>query len=108
MLYEVITVEMHMIGGKRANFLAGIAVRRVLRIGLGTPLSPWASSRDRTAEAATLCALASGTAHRISKEIYNLAKTEVREKVLAMKAIWSMDEPEFHGEHVNFDRNNFV
>jgi len=48
-------------------------------LGLGTPLSPWASSRDRTAEAATLCALASGTAHRISKEIYNLAKTEVRE-----------------------------
>lgn len=27
----------------------------------------------------------------------------VREKVLAMKAIWSQDEAEFHGEHVNFD-----
>ncbi len=26
-----------------------------------------------------------------------------REKVLAMKQIWSEDEPEFHGEHVNFD-----
>jgi alkanesulfonate monooxygenase SsuD/methylene tetrahydromethanopterin reductase-like flavin-dependent oxidoreductase (luciferase family) len=27
----------------------------------------------------------------------------VREKVLAMKAIWSGDEPEFHGEFVDFD-----
>ncbi len=27
----------------------------------------------------------------------------VREKVLAMKAIWSEDEAEFHGEHVDFD-----
>lgn len=26
-----------------------------------------------------------------------------REKVLAMKKIWSEDEPEYHGEHVNFD-----
>ncbi|WP_337997042.1 adenylosuccinate lyase [Oleispirillum naphthae] len=48
-------------------------------LGLGAPLSPWPSSRDRVAEAATLCALTSGTASRISKEIYNLAKTEVRE-----------------------------
>lgn len=29
---------------------------------------------------------------------------EMREKVLAMKAIWSEDEPEFHGEYVNFDK----
>ena len=28
---------------------------------------------------------------------------QLREKVLAMKAIWTEDEPEFHGEHVNFD-----
>lgn len=28
---------------------------------------------------------------------------QVREKVLAMKAIWTQEEPEFHGEHVNFD-----
>lgn len=27
----------------------------------------------------------------------------VREKVLAMKAIWSEDEAEFHGDHVDFD-----
>ncbi len=27
----------------------------------------------------------------------------MREKVLAMKAIWSQDEAEFHGEHVDFD-----
>ncbi|MCR9279768.1 MAG: LLM class F420-dependent oxidoreductase [Pseudomonadaceae bacterium] len=26
-----------------------------------------------------------------------------RERVLAMRAIWSESEPEFHGEHVNFD-----
>jgi len=27
----------------------------------------------------------------------------VREKVLAMKTIWTEEEPEFHGEHVDFD-----
>ncbi|HIG39902.1 MAG: LLM class F420-dependent oxidoreductase [bacterium] len=27
----------------------------------------------------------------------------VREKILAMKQIWSQDEAEFHGDHVNFD-----
>ncbi len=27
----------------------------------------------------------------------------LRERVLAMKAIWTKDEPEFHGEFVNFD-----
>jgi probable F420-dependent oxidoreductase len=27
----------------------------------------------------------------------------MRERVLAMKAIWTEDEPEFHGEHVDFD-----
>jgi probable F420-dependent oxidoreductase len=28
---------------------------------------------------------------------------QVREKILAMKEIWSKDEPEFHGEFVDFD-----
>ena len=28
----------------------------------------------------------------------------VREKVLAMKTIWSEDEPEYHGDFVNFDK----
>ncbi len=28
----------------------------------------------------------------------------LRERVLAMKTIWSEDEPEFHGEFVNFDK----
>ncbi len=28
----------------------------------------------------------------------------MRERVLAMRAIWTEDEPEFHGEHVDFDR----
>ena len=28
----------------------------------------------------------------------------MRERVLAMRAIWTENEPEFHGEHVDFDR----
>ncbi|HYC21896.1 MAG TPA: LLM class F420-dependent oxidoreductase [Candidatus Bathyarchaeia archaeon] len=28
----------------------------------------------------------------------------LREKVEAMKVIWTQDEPEYHGEHVNFDK----
>ena len=27
----------------------------------------------------------------------------MRERILAMKEIWTKDEPEFHGEHVDFD-----
>ncbi|NKB97321.1 MAG: TIGR03619 family F420-dependent LLM class oxidoreductase [Pseudomonadales bacterium] len=34
---------------------------------------------------------------------YKQRWAQVREKVLAMKAIWTEDEAEFHGEHVNFD-----
>ena len=34
---------------------------------------------------------------------YRQRWAEVREKVLAMKAIWSEDEPEYHGEFVDFD-----
>ena len=48
-------------------------------LGLGVPDTPWGGARDRTAEALTLCALTSGTAGRIAKEIYNLNKTEVGE-----------------------------
>lgn len=29
---------------------------------------------------------------------------KLREQVLAMKAIWTEDEPEFHGDYVNFDK----
>ncbi len=28
----------------------------------------------------------------------------LRERILAMKEIWTKDEPEFHGEFVNFDK----
>jgi adenylosuccinate lyase len=48
-------------------------------LGLGVPETCWHSSRDRVAEAATLCAMLAGTAARIGREIYNLSKTEVRE-----------------------------
>ena len=34
---------------------------------------------------------------------YRRRWAEVREKVLAMKEIWQKDEPEFHGEFVDFD-----
>jgi probable F420-dependent oxidoreductase len=34
---------------------------------------------------------------------YRARWSQVREKVLAMKTIWSEDEPQFHGEWVNFD-----
>ncbi len=35
--------------------------------------------------------------------IYDKRWAIVREKVLAMKAIWTEDEPEFHGQFVDFD-----
>jgi adenylosuccinate lyase len=50
-------------------------------LGLGVPETCWHSSRDRIAEAATLCALFAGTAARIGHEIYNLSKTETRELI---------------------------
>jgi probable F420-dependent oxidoreductase len=34
---------------------------------------------------------------------YKMRWKEVREKILAMRAIWTHDEAEFHGEFVNFD-----
>jgi probable F420-dependent oxidoreductase len=34
---------------------------------------------------------------------YGARWAQVREKVLAMKAIWTHEKAEFHGEHVNFD-----
>lgn len=48
-------------------------------LGLGVPETAWHCSRDRIAEAMTLCALLAGTGARIGREIYNLTKTEVRE-----------------------------
>ena len=30
----------------------------------------------------------------------------VREKVLAMKELWTNDEAEFHGEYVNFEKSS--
>jgi adenylosuccinate lyase len=53
--------------------------RTMALLGLGVPETCWHSSRDRVAEAATLCAMLAGTAARIGHEIYNLSKTEVRE-----------------------------
>jgi len=50
-------------------------------LGLGVPETCWHSSRDRIAEAATLCAMFAGTAARIGHEIYNLSKTETRELI---------------------------
>lgn len=48
-------------------------------LGLNVPETCWHASRDRIAEATTLCALLAGTAGRIAHEIYNLSKTETRE-----------------------------
>jgi adenylosuccinate lyase len=48
-------------------------------LGLAVPETVWHSSRDRVAEAMTLCALLAGTGARMGREIYNLSKTEVQE-----------------------------
>lgn len=55
--------------------------RTMALLGLGVPETCWHSSRDRVAEAATLCAMFAGTAARIGHEIYNLSKTETRELI---------------------------
>lgn len=55
--------------------------RTMALLGLGVPETCWHSSRDRIAEAATLCAMFAGTAARIGHEIYNLSKTETRELI---------------------------
>ena len=55
--------------------------RTLAILGLGVPETCWHSSRDRIAEVTTLAALLAGTGARIGREIYNLAKTEVRELV---------------------------
>ena len=53
--------------------------RTLALLGLGVPETAWHCSRDRIAEAMTLCALLAGTGARIGREIYNLSKTETRE-----------------------------
>lgn len=53
--------------------------RTMALLGLGVPETCWHSSRDRVAEAMTLCAMLAGTGARIGHEVYNLSKTEVRE-----------------------------
>ncbi len=54
--------------------------RRTLELlGLGVPETVWHSSRDRVAEALSLCALLAGTGARIGREIYNLSRTETGE-----------------------------
>ncbi|MEK7435387.1 MAG: adenylosuccinate lyase family protein [Pseudomonadota bacterium] len=55
--------------------------RTMALLGLGVPETCWHSSRDRVAEATTLCAMFAGTAARIGHEIYNLSKTETRELI---------------------------
>lgn len=55
--------------------------RTMALLGLGVPETCWHSSRDRIAEAATLCAMFAGTSARIGHEIYNLSKTETHELI---------------------------
>jgi adenylosuccinate lyase len=59
----------------------GVEVQRrtLALLGLGVPETVWHSSRDRVAEALSLCALLAGTGARIGREIYNLSKTETGE-----------------------------
>lgn len=53
--------------------------RALALLGLNVPETVWHSSRDRVAEALTLCALLAGTGARIGREVYNLSKTEMGE-----------------------------
>ena len=53
--------------------------RTLVLLGLNVPETVWHSSRDRVAEALTLCALLAGTGARIGREIYNLSRTEMGE-----------------------------
>lgn len=53
--------------------------RALALLGLNVPETVWHSSRDRVAEALTLCALLAGTGARIGREVYNLSRTEMGE-----------------------------
>ena len=99
------------------SLAAAAAVHRALKLGTGH------LSRDRarsdhacqggreprlTSRAAASCSAsaAAGTRRRWLHHGTDFgARWKVlRERIAAMKAIWTMDEAEYHGEHVKFDK----
>jgi len=69
-------------GGTSASL--GTAARSVraamaAELGLGVDDVPWHVARDGLAEFAAVCALVSGTAGRLAREVIELSRTEIRE-----------------------------
>ena len=60
---------------------AGPALRAAFcaRLGLGDPLVPWLTSRDRLAEFSLLLAMVTGTLARIGNEVFELQRPEIGE-----------------------------
>src|SRR5262249_17245219 len=94
---------------------AGAATRQ-LRLGTGIclrierdPLTPAkeVATLDRGSGGRVLCGIGGGWNAEEMEHHGTAFKTRwrvLRERVLAMKEIWTKDEAEFHGEFVNFDK----
>lgn len=91
------------------------AVTRRVRLGTGIVLAPQRDTIQLAKEAATLDFLSNGRLLLGIGAGWNEAEmrnhgveprsrfARMREQVLALQCIWSDDEAEFHGRHVNFD-----
>lgn len=96
--------------------MAAAAATKTLRIGTGICLIIERDTITTAKSVASLDALSNGRFEFGIGAGWNVEEMEnhgtdfktrfkrLREQVLAMKQIWTKDEAEYHGEHVNFDK----
>ena len=97
------------------SLMAAAAATRRLKVGTGICLIIERDTIVTAKEVASLDALSDGrflfgigggwNAEEMENHgtVYRTRFARLREQVLAMKQIWTVDEAAFHGEHVNFD-----